>query len=175
MRHRMVQDLMWAYWGFASIRSASSTSGSNLLFWTCLLTNIFPGSDNQVGIASPFADRHWKVKNLSCGVALVAVQRRERIEWRASSSTFSHWLTGNPFDLSANEIAFHIIPLYRYICPFPLGVYGVVRLVAIPRLCKYVRSSVDIKDDPCCFSLLLSIYLSISVLITPLLILLTIV
>ena len=60
---------------FASSNSSSSTNVLYLLAQTWRHKS--PGIDNQVGKEWPLGVHCWYEKSLSCGVALVAVQRRD--------------------------------------------------------------------------------------------------
>ena len=61
------------------------------------------------------SDVRWKLKNLSCGVVFVDVERSDRMECRASGRTTSHWESGRFLDLRERRsfpddtiISFHL-------------------------------------------------------------------
>ena len=60
----------------------------------------------------PQDERRWKLKNLSCGVVFVDVERSDRMECRASGRTTSHWKSGRFVDLRKRRTVFQMIPLY---------------------------------------------------------------
>ena len=64
--------------GLTETRSTSDTIGVYLDLRLCRLTRTGPFSNNQDGRESPVPDRRGNEKRRSCGVALVAVQRRDR-------------------------------------------------------------------------------------------------
>ena len=67
---------MW----FASVSSTWSTNGSFLLVLTKRLNRTGPGFCSQDGSEVPRDERRWKLKNLSCGVVLVEVERSDLLE-----------------------------------------------------------------------------------------------
>lgn len=71
----------------------------------------------------PFVDFHVNKKGRSCGVQLVLVHKRDRIEFSASSRTLSQQENPTLFLFRASVTDFHTIPLYRSTCPLPLGLY----------------------------------------------------
>ncbi len=92
--------------------------------------------ESQVGTDPPVDNRLSNRKNLSCGVLLVAVHSRDLMECRASGSTSYQCVTGSPRVSKAILIVFQIVPLYLSTWPLHAGLYGVVRLVATPRLMR---------------------------------------
>ena len=64
--------------GEQDTNSTSSTRGSYLDLLTCRLTRTGPFCNSQDGNEGPDAVRRANENNRSCGVSLVAVQRRER-------------------------------------------------------------------------------------------------
>jgi len=85
-------------------------------------------------------------KKPSWGVEFIAVQRSDRMEWRASRSILSNEETGRLWDFNPKRIAFHTIPLYRSTWEFPRGWYGDDLLVATPRFVSYSLMSLDEND-----------------------------
>ena len=55
-------------------------SGSFLVCLTNLRTIIGPGAVHRDGRNIPIDDRHWKIKNFSCGVELVDVECNLHLE-----------------------------------------------------------------------------------------------
>ena len=102
---------MSAYWGLHSNNATSSTSGSNLEFLTLFFIRTGPGEVSHDGKVVPDSDRLLNEKNLSCGVALVAVHSREHIECSACGRICSQLLSGRFWDLRARVTAFHKVPL----------------------------------------------------------------
>ena len=72
----------------------------------------------------PQDERRWKLKNLSCGVVFVDVERSDRMECRASGTTTSHRESGRFLDLRETRTVFQMIPLYLSTCPLPNRVVG---------------------------------------------------
>ena len=104
-------NFMCAYWGLAWRSSASSANVLYSLILTCFLTNIFPGSLNQVGTTCPLVDFLWNLKNRSWGVAFVLVHNNVLIECNASGSTNSHCLSLRFQELKVKFTVFHMMPL----------------------------------------------------------------
>ena len=71
---------MWAYWGFASSKSTSSTRGWYLLAWTWQRRRTGPGIDSQLSNESPLRDRRLYAKSFSCDATFVAVYNKNPIE-----------------------------------------------------------------------------------------------
>ena len=101
-----------------------------------------------MGIALPLVDflSYWNRR--SWGVQFVAVLSRDLMEWRASAITASHSEVGSPLVFRASVTARQIVPLQRSTWPLPRGLYGVVRLVAIPRDEQNCVSSSDMNELP---------------------------
>ena len=99
----------FAYIGLTSRSSTWSTRGSFVLVRTNLRRRTGPGECSHEGIDVPQDERRWKLKNLSCGVVFVDVERSDRMECRASGRTTSHLESGRFLD-------FREIP-----CPLLLG------------------------------------------------------
>ena len=109
-----------AYVGIMRVRPnelTSSTRGFVLLVRTWHLGYTGPGMVNQ----EPDVERRAKWRRRSCGVSLVAVQRRDRKEWSGSGRTSCQYLMGRFLDRQAIVTALHTVPLYFSTCPLPAG------------------------------------------------------
>ena len=111
----------FAYIGLTSHSSTWSTRGSVLLVRTNLRSRRGPGECSHEGIDVPQDERRWKLKNLSCGDVFVDVERNDRMEYRASGRTTSHWESRRFLDLRERQTVFQMIPLYLSTCPLPIG------------------------------------------------------
>ena len=58
------------------------------------------------GIDVPQDERRWKLKNLSCGVVFVDIERSDRMECRASGRITSHWESRQIFGLERKTESF---------------------------------------------------------------------
>ena len=105
-------------------------------------------SSVHVGTECPLEHRLWYPNSRSWGVQLVAVHNKDLIECNVCGNTCSQWDCLSPRGSRANETVIHTIPLYLSTCPFPHGLYRLVRLVATPRLLRNNFSSSDIKLVP---------------------------
>lgn len=111
--------LSWCI-GWIWFSSTSSTRGS-FLFLMNKQRSIDPGLVNQVGREVPKEDHLSKLKNCSCGMELVTVDRNDLMECRVLESTDSHWWSFRFFDLRVSLIVFQMIPLYLSACLLQLG------------------------------------------------------
>ena len=123
----------WAYWGLHSKRSTSWATGSYLDERVCFFMRTRPPANNHWGNVVPMVERRWKLNSLSCGVAFVAVHNKERTAFSESGRTTSQYFTSRDLDFGESVIACHRVAFSLSTCPFPSGLYGVVRLVATSR------------------------------------------
>ncbi|KFD50069.1 hypothetical protein M513_09029, partial [Trichuris suis] len=72
-----------------------------------------PDYSSHVDNDMPVDDRRLNVNSRSCGVALLAVHSKERMECKASGSTICHCSTESLRALSANVTDFQITPTYN--------------------------------------------------------------
>ena len=138
----------FAYIGLTYRSSTSSTRGLFLLVRTNLRSRTGPAECNHESIDVPQDERRWKLKNISCGVVFVDVERSDRVECRASGRTTSHWESGRFLHLRERRTVFQMIPLYLSTCPLPIGWSGVDLPVAMPRRDRYSLSSCERNDVP---------------------------
>ena len=104
---------MWAYWGFASSKSISSTRSSYLPARTWRRSRTGSGTDSQLGNECPLGDRRWYAKSLSWGMTVVAVHSKDLIECSTSGSTYSHCDSSSHLDATVSAMCFQMMPLYR--------------------------------------------------------------
>ena len=97
--------------GEQDTNSTSSTRGSYLDLLTCRLTRTGPFCNSQDGNEGPDAVRRANENNRSCGVSLVAVQRRERWLCSTTGMTCSQWVVAQFLESKANSMPFQITPL----------------------------------------------------------------
>ena len=80
-----------------------------------------PGMVNQEGTEHPDVERWEKWRRPSCGVSLVAVQRRAHKEWSTLGRTSYQYLMGRFLDRQAIVMALHTVQLYFSTYPLPAG------------------------------------------------------
>ena len=80
-----------------------------------------PREQSQVGYDLAQGERRVKLKNNSGGIAFVVVFKGDRHECNAFGKTVSQQDTGKLLDLRARLMDFHMTPIYRSTCAFPIG------------------------------------------------------
>lgn len=130
---------MWAYEELASNSWISLIKVSYLLVWTLYCKRTGTGATCQVVLLWLLSDQSWYKKSLSGGVTLVANC--------TPGKTTSHWDSCRFLKAKTNGTCFQIIPLYNSHWPFSWGLWGVVQLVAVPKLLKYLCSSLNKNEN----------------------------